>query len=156
MLSTKYKDISAMRNLSSSICKIHNNDAMIWLGLFLGSLVWSGSPAEHTGRRHPLVPQGTSGAGHAKPECQSGGFPGPFVCRRVRTARFVQHTRASVVAADRHHPEHLLDQNKEKETKNKMSLEEFLSKTKISSRYFKKISINQKGTMTGVRKFCQT
>lgn len=29
VLSTKYTDFSAIRKLSSSICKIHNNDAMI-------------------------------------------------------------------------------------------------------------------------------
>lgn len=76
--------------------------------------VWTCSPAEHTGRQHPLVLQGTSGAGHAKPECQSGGFPGPFVCCQVRTACSVQRTGASVVAATRLHPEHLLKWNIEK------------------------------------------
>lgn len=40
-------------------------------------------PAEHTGRQHLLGLQGTFGAGHAKPECQSGGFPGPFVWCQV-------------------------------------------------------------------------
>lgn len=80
---------------------------------FLGSEVWTRSPEEHTGRQHPLVLQGTSGAGHAKPECQSGGFPGPFVCCQVRTACSVQRTGASVVAANRLHLEHFLKWDKD-------------------------------------------
>lgn len=48
--------------------------------------VTQASPAAHTGRRRPLAPRGTSGAGRAKPGCQCAGFPGPFVSRRVGTA----------------------------------------------------------------------
>lgn len=55
-------------------------------------LFWCCSPAEHIRRQHPLGLQGTSGAGHAKPDYQSGGFPGPFVCCQVRTACCVQGT----------------------------------------------------------------
>lgn len=50
-----------------------------------GHVTWA-SPAARTGRRRPLVPRGTSGAGRAKPECQCAGFLGPFVSRRVGTA----------------------------------------------------------------------
>lgn len=86
------------------------NTALVWLGL---AGVKLHLPAEHTGRQHLLGLQGTSGAGHAKPECQSGGFPGPFVCCQVRTACSVQCAEASVVAASRLHLEHLLKWNKE-------------------------------------------
>lgn len=70
---------------------------------------FNASPAGHTGKRHPRGLQGTFGAGHAKPDYQSDGFPGPFVCCQVRTDRSVQRTGASVVAATHLHFEHLLN-----------------------------------------------